>query len=171
MTISMYKSSVPIFVQFLTSLSAVLDKAQAFADARKIDPAVLLGLRIYPDMFPLARQVQAVTDHATRATARLAGVEPPTFEGNEASIAALKARIEKALAFVKGFKPDQIDGSEDKEVVFKTPRGDLKFTGQQFLLNFSLPNFYFHATTAYNILRGLGVEVGKRDFMGTPPQS
>jgi len=171
MTLSMYKASVPVFVQFLTSMSAVLDKAQAFADAKKLDQAVLLGLRVYPDMFPLARQIAAVTDHATRATARLAGVEPPAFEGNEATISALKARVEKALAFVKGFGPEQIDGSEDKEVVFKTPRGDLKFTGQQFLINFSLPNFYFHATTAYNILRGIGVEIGKRDFMGTPPQA
>lgn len=170
MTISMYKASAPIFVQFLTSMSAVLDKAQAFADARKIDQAVLLGLRVYPDMFPLARQIHAITDHATRACARLAGVEPPAFEGNETSIAQLKERIAKAIDFVKGFKPEQIDGSEDREIVFKTPRGDLKFSGQQFLLNFSLPNFYFHATTAYNILRGLGVEIGKRDFMGAPPQ-
>ncbi len=170
MTISMYKASAPIFVQFLSSISAVLDKAQAFADARKVDQAVLLNLRVYPDMFPLVRQIQAVTDHATRACARLAGTEPPTFEGNETTIAALKDRVARAIDFVKGFKPEQIDGSEEREVVFKTPRGDLKFSGQQFLLNFSLPNFYFHAATAYNILRGLGVEIGKRDFMGTPPQ-
>jgi hypothetical protein len=167
----MYKASVPVFVQYLTSMSAVLDKAQAFADAKKLDQAVLLGLRVYPDMFPFSRQIAAVTDHATRATGRLAGVEPPTFEGNETTIAALKARVEKALAVVKGNGPEQIDGSEEKEIVFKTPRGDLKFTGQQFLITFSLPNFYFHATTAYNILRGIGVEIGKRDFMGTPPQN
>ena len=171
MTISMYQVSVPVFVQYLTSISGVLDKAQAFADARKLDQAVVLGLRVYPDMFPLARQIHAVTDHATRATARLAGVEPPAFEGNETTIAALKERVQKALEFVKGFKAEQIDGSEDREVVFKTPRGELKFTGQQFLINFSLPNFYFHATTAYNILRGIGVEIGKRDFMGSPPQN
>ncbi len=170
MTISMYKASVPIFVQFLTALSDVLGKAATLAEARKIEQPVLLGLRLFPDMFPLSRQVQQVTVHATRCCARLAGVEPPAFEDNETTIAALQARIAKAVEFVKSFKPEQIDGSEDREVVFKTPRGDLTFTGQQFLLNFSLPNFYFHDTTAYNILRSIGVEVGKRDFMGTRPE-
>ncbi len=122
-------------------------------------------------MFPLVRQVQQVTVHATRACARLAGQEPPSFDDNETTIAALQARIAKAIDFVKGFKPEQIDGSEDREVIFKTARGEMTFTGQQFLLNFSLPNFYFHETTAYNILRSIGVEVGKRDFMGTRVES
>ena len=170
MTVSMYKCSVPIFLQYLTALSGVLDKAQAHVDARKLDESYFLSLRIYPDMFPFVRQVRAVCDHAVNACARLAGAELPTFENDETSIADLKARIEKAIAFVRGFKPEQIDGTEDKEIVVKFSSGERTFTGQTLLLNFSLPNFYFHDTTAYNLLRHCGVEIGKRDFMGTPVQ-
>ena len=170
MTITMYKSSAPIFVQFLTSLSGVLDKAQTFSDARKLDQATLLGLRTYPDMFPLSRQVEQVCTHAVRCMARLAGQEPAAYEGTDTTIADLKKRIAWAIEQVKSHKAGAIDGSEDREIVFKMARGEMKFTGQQFLLNFTLPNFYFHATTAYNILRNIGVELGKRDFMGTPPQ-
>jgi hypothetical protein len=169
MTVSMYKISVPIFVQFLTSLSAVLDKAASHCEAKKIEPAALLNARFFPDMFPLVRQVRAATDHAVNCTARLAGAEPPAFAGNEASFADLKARLTKAIDFVRGFKAAQIDGTEDKAIKITFPSGATRdFTGQSLLLNNSLPNFYFHCTTAYDILRHCGVELGKRDFMGTP---
>jgi len=169
MTISLYKASAPIFVQFLTSLSALLDKAAAHAETKKIDPAVLLNTRLTPDMYPLLRQVREATNHAASACGRLAGADPPTFTNAEASIPDLKERIAKTIDFIKGLKPAQIDGTEDKEITFKFPSGaERKFTGQALLLNFCLPNFYFHYTTAYNILRHCGVEVGKRDFMGTP---
>jgi uncharacterized protein len=169
MTVSMYKISVPIFVQFLTSLSTVLDKAAAYCEAKKIEPSALLNARLFPDMFPLARQVRAATDHAVNATARLAGVEPPASGNTEASFPELKQRVEKAIAFIKDFKAAQIDGSEDKAIKITFPSGATRdFTGQSLLLNNSLPNFYFHCTTAYDILRHCGVELGKRDFMGTP---
>jgi hypothetical protein len=168
MTISMYKASAPIFVQFLTSLSAVLDKAAAHAEAKKIDPAVLLNARLYPDMFPLARQVREATNHAASACGRVAGTDLPSFNNTEASIPDLKERIAKTIDFIKSLKPTQIDGTEDKEIMMKFTSGERKFTGQVFLLNFGLPNFFFHYTTAYDILRSCGVEVGKRDFMGTP---
>jgi uncharacterized protein len=169
MTVSMYTVSVPIFVQFLTSLSGVLDKAAAHAEAKKIDPEVLLTTRLYPNMYPLVRQVCEATSHAANACARIAGVDPPAFANTEASIPALKERVAKTIAFIKGLKPSQIDGTEDKEITFKMPSGaERKFTGQTLLLNFSLPNFYFHYTTAYDILRHCGVELAKRDFVGTP---
>jgi hypothetical protein len=168
MTISMYQASAPIFVQFLTSLSAVLDKAAAHCEAKKIDPKVLLESRLYPDMFPLVRQVRAATDHALNACGRLAGADLPSLANTEASIPELKERIATTLAFITGLKREQIDGSEDKEIVIKFPSGERRFTGQSLLLNQSLPNFFFHATTAYDILRHSGVELGKRDFMGTP---
>src|SRR5579864_8904721 len=169
MTISMYKASAPIFVQFLTSLSAVLDKAAAHAEAKKIDPAVLLNMRLNPDMYPLARQVREATNHAARACGGVAGADQPTFTNTEASIPELKERIARTIDFIKGLKPAQIDGTEDKEITIKFPSGaERKFTGQALLLNFCLPIFYFQHTTAYDILRHCGVEVGKRDFMGTP---
>jgi uncharacterized protein len=169
MTISLYKSSVPIFVQFLTSLSAVLDKAAAFAEAKKVDPAVLLNTRLAPDMFPLVRQVRAATDHALNAGGRLAGVELPKFANDETTIPQIKERIAKTIDFLKGLKPAQIDGTEDKEIKIVFPSGASRdFTGQSLLLNNSLPNFYFHCTTAYDILRHCGVELGKGDFMGKP---
>ena len=169
MTISMYQASVPIFLQFLNSLSAVLGKAAEHAEAKKIDPQVLLNFRLYPDMFPLVRQVRAATDHAINACGRLADAETPKFDNNEASISDLQGRIAKTVEFLKGLKPAQIDGTEDKKVTFTFPSGATReFTGQGLLLNFCLPNFYFHATTAYDILRHNGVELAKRDFMGTP---
>ena len=170
MTISMYQASVPVYLQYLNSISAVLDKGAAFAEAKKIDPAVLLQTRLYPDMHPLVKQVQIFTDQATRGVSRLAGVEPPPFPDTEANFADLKARIAKAIAHVQSFTPEQIDGSESRDIVMKTPRGDLTFKGLQYLLGFSLPNFFFHATTTYAILRHVGVEVGKMDFMGGPPR-
>jgi hypothetical protein len=169
MSISMYKASAPIFVQFLTSLSNVLDKAAAHAEAKKIDPTALTNARLFPDMFPLVRQVRAATDHAISACSRLAGVEPPQFSNSEATIAELKERIGKTIEFIRSLTPAQIDGTEDKKITFTFPSGATReFTGQSLLLNFCLPNFYFHATTAYDILRHNGVEIGKRDFMGTP---
>jgi hypothetical protein len=148
---------------------AVLDKAAAHAETKKIDPAVLLNTRLTPDMYPLLRQVREATNHAASACGRLAGADLPTFTNTETSIPELKERIAKSIDFIKGLKPTQIDGTEDKEITFKFPSGaERKFTGQALLLNFCLPNFYFHYTTAYNILRHCGVEVGKRDFMGTP---
>ncbi len=169
MTISMYQASVPIFVQFLAGLSAVLDKAAAFAEAKKVEPSVLLSTRLSPDMFPLVRQVRAATDHAIGACGRLAGAELPTFSNSEATIPELKDRIAKTVDFLKSLKPGQIDGSEGKEIKITFPSGAVReFTGQSLLLNNSLPNFYFHCTTAYDILRHCGVELGKRDFMGTP---
>ena len=169
MTISLYKASAPILVQFLTSLSAVLDKAAAHAETKKIDAAVLLNTRLTPDMYPLVRQVREATNHAASACGRLAGADLPTFTNTETSIPELKEPIAKSIDFIKGLKPTQIDGTEDKEITFKFPSGaERKFTGQALLLNFCLPNFYFHCTTAYNILRHCGIEVGKRDFMGTP---
>jgi hypothetical protein len=168
-TISMYKISVPIFVQFLTSLSAVLDKAAAYAEAKKVEPSVLLNTRLAPDMFPLGRQVRAATDHAVNACGRLAGVEMPTLPSADATIPELKDRIAKTIDFLKSLKPAQIDGSEDKEIKITFPSGAVReFTGQSLLLNNSLPNFYFHCTTAYDIVRNCGIELGKRDFMGTP---
>ena len=171
MTISMHKASVPIFLQFLTSLAGVLDKAAAHAEAKKIDPAVLLNTRLTPDMFPLVRQVRAATDHAINACGRLAGAELPSFANDEASIPELKQRIENAIAFLKGLPSSAIDGTEDKEIKITFPSGAVReFTGQSLLLNNSLPNFYFHCTTAYDILRHCGLDLGKRDFMGTPVQ-
>jgi hypothetical protein len=169
MTVSMYKISVPIFVQYLLALDAVLEKTAAHCEAKKIEPAALLNARLFPDMFPLVRQVRAATDHAVSASARLAGTEPPTLANTDASFAELRDRLRKAIDFVKGFKAEQIDGSEDKPIKITFPSGATRdFTGQSLLLNNALPNFYFHCTTAYDILRHCGVELGKRDFMGTP---
>jgi uncharacterized protein len=169
MTVSMFKISVPIFVQFLTALSAVLEKTAAHCEAKKIDPSAVLNARLFPDMFPLIRQVRAATDHAVSASARLAGAEPLAFDNKETSFSELRERINKAVEFVKTFKPGQIDGSEDKPIKITFPSGATRdFTGQSLLLGNSLPNFYFHCTTAYDIVRQCGIEVGKRDFMGTP---
>ncbi len=168
MTISMYKISVPIFVQFMAALAGCLDKAAAHAEAKKIDPAFLLNMRLYPDMYPFVRQVQQVTSHAVRACSELGGVAPIDLPNTETTFAELKARVQRTVDYVKGFKPAQIDGTEDKDITIKLGSGERKFTGQTLLLNFILPNFYFHATTAYDILRHCGVELGKRDFMGTP---
>jgi hypothetical protein len=166
MTISMYKASVPIFLRNLNALSGVLDKAAAFAESRKLDQSVLLGLRLYPDMFPLNVQVGQVTTHATRGVAQLAGLTQPDLGAPDTTIAGLKERVAKAIEFVKSATPAQIDGSEDKEIVLKFGTREMKFSGQDFLLGFTMPNFFFHYTTAYDILRSVGMEIGKRDFMG-----
>ncbi|MBE0613629.1 MAG: DUF1993 family protein [Burkholderiales bacterium] len=168
MTISMYQASAPRFVNMLNNLSAVLDKAQAHADANKIDPMVFTSSRLYPNMLPLMSQVRIACDNAKGAVARLAGVEIPKHEDTEQNFADLKARIAKTVAFVQSIQAAQIDGSEDKVIVLKLGGTEVKFNGMQYLLGFALPNFYFHATTAYDILRHNGVELAKRDYIGNP---
>ena len=168
MNISMYQASAPRFVNILKNLSVILDKAQAYADARKIDPTVLTSSRLYPDMFTLARQVQTACDTAKGAVARLAGIEIPKYEDTEQTLAELKARITKTIDFIGTVKAAQIDGSEDKPIVLKIRGQDVNYTGMQYLLGFAHPNFYFHVTTAYDILRHNGVEIGKRDYIGNP---
>ena len=168
MTISMHQASAPRFVNMLKNLSAMLDKAQAYADAKKLDHTVLTSYRLYPDMLPFTRQIQIACDSARGAMARLAGVEIPKHEDVEQTFPELKARIAKTIAFIEEFKPAQIDGTEDKAVTLKTRGKDTTFQGMQFLLGFAYPNFYFHVTTAYNILRHNGIELGKWDFLGTP---
>jgi uncharacterized protein len=165
-SISMYQASIPVLVRMLDNLQGILAKAAAHAQARKIDDSVLLSLRMFPDMFPLSRQVQIATDAAKGCAARLAGAEIPRYEDTETSFAQLAERIDKTLAFVKSFNPAQIDGSEGREIVIKTPFGELRFSGLQFLLHFAIPNLHFHISTAYNLLRSNGVELGKRDFLG-----
>jgi len=166
MTISMYAASVPVFERRLKALDAILDKAAAFADARKIDPTVLLTARLYPDMFAFTRQVQIATDHAKGAGARLAGLPVPSYEDTEKTFPEIKARIGKTLAFLATLKATQIDGSEGRDIALKVGGQELTFKGQDYLLHFAVPNFYFHATTAFAILRHNGLEIGKRDFMG-----
>jgi hypothetical protein len=164
----MYQASTPRFINGLANLTAILDKAAAHCEARKIDPLILTGFRLYPDMFPLTRQVQIACDAAKGAVARLAGVEVPKHEDTEKTFEELKARIAKTIAFVRTVKPAQIDGTEEKDILLKVGGRDLKFTGMQYLLGFAQPNFYFHVTTAYNILRHNGVEIGKNDYLGNP---
>jgi hypothetical protein len=166
MPISMYQASVPAFLQMLSSLSAILDKAETFAAERKIGPAVLLGWRLAPDMFALARQVQIATDQAKGCCARLAGVDVPKYADDETTFADLRARIARTIEFVHGFEPDDIDGSEERDIMITAGGRELRFKGQQYLVSFVLPNFYFHVTTAYAILRHCGLAIGKRDFLG-----
>ncbi len=164
---NLYQSSVPVFTQYLTSLSVLLTKAAAHAEAKKIDPLVLTGARIAPDMFPLSRQVQIATDHAKGACARLAGIEVPSFADSETSFPELQARIAKTLEFVKSLKPAQFEGSAERDVTLTIAGQKITWKGNIYLNHFALPNFYFHATTTYAILRHNGIEVGKRDFMGS----
>ena len=166
MAISMYEASVPVFVKTLGNLGAILDKGAAFAATRKIEPSVLLGYRLAPDMLSLTRQIQIAADHAKRAPARLAGMEPPVYEDNEASFVDLKARIDKTIAFIDTLKRAQIDGSETREITLKVGGSSQTLTGQTYLLHNALPNFFFHVTAAYAILRHCGVDVGKKDFIG-----
>ncbi len=166
MAISMYRASVPVFVQFLTSLSAILTKAGAYCEAKKVEPGVLAATRLAPDMFALARQVQIATDHAKGATARLSGTEVPSFADTETTLEALQARVAKTLDFIQSVKPEAFEGSDDKEITLKAGPQVLKFTGEGYLTTFALPNFFFHLTTAYAILRQAGVEIGKKDFLG-----
>ncbi|HZS65033.1 MAG TPA: DUF1993 domain-containing protein [Xanthobacteraceae bacterium] len=171
MPISMYTVSVPVFVQHLNALSAILDKAAAFAEAKKFDPSVLLNMRLYPDMYPMVKQVQEATRHAVRVTGLLAGIQAPDLPNTETSIPELKARIAKAVDFLNSVKPAQIEGTEDKEIKIAFSSGERTYTGHSLLMTHSLPNFFFHCTTAYDLLRQVGIDIGKRDFMGRPPRT
>ena len=167
MPLSMYQASVPVFQQMLKALAANLDKGAAFADAKGISHADLIAARLAPDMFPLSRQVQIATDHAKGATARLSGRENPKYEDTESSLSELKARIAKTLDFVSGIPASEIDGSEERDITITVAGQPRTLKGQRYLIHNALPNFFFHVTTAYDILRHKGVEVGKRDYMGT----
>ena len=165
MSLSMYQSSVPVFVPMLMNLKGLLEKAATYCESKKIDPSVLPANRLFPDMFPLSKQIQIATDHAKGCAARLAGLEPPAYEDNEKTLADLIARVQKTIDYVNTFKPAQIDGSEERNIELKIGSHELKFIGHVYLLKFAMPNFYFHVTTAYNILRHNGVELGKGDFL------
>lgn len=170
MSFSMSMSSIPTFEIGLSALSGVLDKAAAYAAAKKIDPSVLLQSRLSPDMFPLVRQVQIASDQAKNGTSRLAGVEPPRHEDNETTIDELKDRLARTLAYLKSIDPKKIDGSADHDITFPLgPTNKGHMNGADYLNHFVLPNFYFHMTAAYAILRHCGVDVGKRDFLGAIP--
>jgi uncharacterized protein len=170
MSISMYRASVGVFLQFLGSLSKLLNHATEHAESRKIDPAILLNTRLYPDMYDLARQVGESVRHAVVACGLLAGVDPPLFPEAEHDIAELQTRIATAMDFISGLPPAAINGAANKQVVFRFRNGsEQNFTGQELLLTFSLPQFFFHVTTAYDILRHCGVSLVKRDFLGIPP--
>ena len=170
MTVSMYTVSIPVFIQHLNGLNTVLDKAAAWAAARKVNEADFLNMRLSPDMFNLARQVRAATDHAANAVGRLTGKELLKFANDETTIAQLKDRIAKTIEYLKSVKPSEIDGTEGKDISITLASGQTRqFTGQSLLLGNSLPNFWFHTTTAYDIVRQSGVELGKRDFIGSVP--
>lgn len=168
MAISLYATSVPLFKQMLNSVSAILAKTEEHVVAKNIDPSAILQARLFPDMLPLIRQVQIAADFARGVSARLAGAEVPKYEDTEQTFAELQALISKTLAFIEGFTSAQIDGNEERQIVTRpgTPK-EKKFTGQSYLLSYGLPQFYFHVTTTYAILRHNGVEIGKRDYMGT----
>ena len=163
---SMSQITIPVFVKHLNALAACMKKAQALYAEKKYDESTLVGYRLYPDMFSFARQVQQATEHARNCTAALAGVEAPKYEMNEKSLAELMGRCEKSVAWLNTIKPDQLDDTEGKNVTIKAGDRELTFTGLDLVLKRSLPNFYFHCTTAYDIMRHNGVELGKRDFMG-----
>lgn len=166
MTISLYQASVPALVRSLTQLNIILDKAVAYAEEKNVDPAVLVASRLYPNMMPFTKQIQIATDNAKGFVARMAGQEPPRYEDNETTFPELKARIDKTIAYVKSFKPEDIDGKEEKIVSFKLGPNEVTFNGQDYLTMYLLPNIYFHISVAYAILRHCGVELGKRDYLG-----
>jgi len=168
MKLSMYQASVTVFIRQLNNLVAILDKAAAHADAKKIDPKVLLNIRLFPDMFPLVRQVQIATDTARGGGARLAGLEVPAQEDAETTFPELVARIRKTVSYLETLKAEQFEGSEDRTISWQTRSSTKSMQGLPYFLNHSLPNLYFHLTTAYNILRHAGVELGKQDFLGKP---
>jgi uncharacterized protein len=166
MAISMYQASIPQFTKMLTNLSNLLQKGEAFAKAKNVDGTVLVGDRLALDMFPLSKQVQIAGDQVKNGMARLAGIEPPKFDDQESTFAQLQERIAKTIAFVQSIQPAQVDGTEAKEIKFSIKEWHFEFVGEQYLLTWIMPNFYFHVTTAYNILRHNGVEIGKADFLG-----
>lgn len=167
MTLSMYQASVPVFRRALTNLSAILKKGAAHAETKKFDPAVLVNARLAPDMLPLSRQIQIAVDHARGAAARLAGMERPPVPDTETTLDELQARIASTLAYIDTFAPQQIDGSEGRDIVLPLRSGEMRLKGQSYLLDFALPNFWFHVTIAYAILRHNGVDVGKMDYLGS----
>lgn len=167
MTLSMYQASIPLLVRSLSNLDAILQKAAAHGETKKIDPAVLVNSRLFPDMFPLSRQVQIASDTAKGCAARLAGLEPPKYEDNEATFSELAARIEMTIAYLNAFEPQQLDGSENRTITLPLRERTLTFSGVTYLLQWALPSFFFHVTTAYAILRHHGVEIGKKDFLGS----
>ena len=167
MSLSMYQASIPVFIKQLTNLSAILKKAQAHAVAEKIEPEVFINARLAPDMYPLSRQIQIATDGAKGCAARLAGEQVPSYPDTEKTFDELQARIAKTIEFVKTFKPQQIDGSEERKITLKLHQNkEINFVGQPYLLNFVLPNLYFHICMAYAILRHNGVDIGKKDYIG-----
>jgi uncharacterized protein len=166
MSVSLYDVSIPIFTLSLTNLSAILDKAASHAETKKVDPKAMPQARLIVDMLPLSAQIQIACDTAKGAAARLAGVAIPKHEDTEATLPELKARVVKTLDFIKTIKPDQLQGAETREIVLQFPQSTLKFNGTNYLTNFALPNFFFHMTMAYALLRKNGVELGKRDFLG-----
>ena len=166
MSLTMYQASVPVFVHSLGNLSKILEKALAHAEAKKIDSAVFVNARLAPDMYPLSKQIQIATDMSKGCAARLAGIEVPSYADNETTFADLQERIAKTVSFLQSVSAEQVDGSEERAVTLKLRGKDVNFIGQPYLLYFVLPNFYFHVTTAYAILRHNGVELGKMDFIG-----
>jgi hypothetical protein len=167
MSLDMYQASIPVFARMLGNLSTILTKAVTHAEARKIDPSVFITSRLAPDMLPLSRQVQIATDMVKGCAARLAGLDVPSYEDNETTFAELQARIAKTVAFLQSVSPEQINGSEERIVMLKLRGKEISFLGQPYLLDFVLPNFYFHITTTYAILRHNGVEIGKLDYIGS----
>jgi len=166
MSLSMHSASVPVLTRTLTAMLAWLDKAQAHAEVRKFDANNYLGLRLAPDMLPFTKQIQIACDMAKGCVARLAGLEVPKWDDNEATLDDLRARIRKTLDYVQGFSAAQIDGSDEREIVLQMRSGEVKFSGENYLKHYVMPNVYFHATTTYALLRHAGVDLGKRDFLG-----
>ncbi|MET0535922.1 MAG: DUF1993 domain-containing protein [Steroidobacter sp.] len=171
MSLSMYEASIPTFLLTLGNLQKILEKAVAHAEGRKFDPNVFASTRLFPDMLPLARQIQIASDSAKGAAARLSGTEPPKFEDNETTIPELSARVAKTIDYLKSVKPEQFAGAEERTIVIKTSRNTFNFSGVNFLRHWALPNFFFHVTTTYALLRQGGVEIGKADFLGQVPQA
>ena len=168
MSLSMYQASNPIFIRILTNLSAILAKAEAHAESKKLDPSIFIHARLFPDMFPLSRQIQIATDTVKGCAARLAGAEVPSFPDTETSFPELQERIAKTIAFLQSINAGQIDGSEARKITLKIAGKEIIFEGQSYLLTFVIPNFYFHVAMAYALLRHNGVEIGKIDFLGKP---
>jgi hypothetical protein len=166
MKISMYEASIPTFLHTLRNLKTFLEKGSAHAEARKYDPNLLAATRLTADMLPLTRQVQIASDAAKGAAARLTGVDPPKFEDNETTLADLIGRVDKTIDYLQGFKPEQFEGADERTITIQTPRQTFSFPGLIFLRHWAIPNFFFHVTTAYNLLRSNGVELGKADYLG-----
>lgn len=164
--LSIYDATIPPLIRALSNLAMILKKGEEYADAKKVEHQVLLNSRLFVDMYPLTRQVQIATDMSKGAGARLAAIEIPKYEDNETSFAELQARIAKTIAFLDSINPQQLEGAETRDISITIRKADIKFSGQDYLLKWVLPNVYFHITTAYNILRHNGVELAKQDFLG-----